>query len=236
MGLFLKIDNILDTINVMKLNQNGSSTGLIISLVTISVLFIGSVAFGFWAYSGRQNYKNNANQLISTAVSNAKQEQQQVDNKAFFVEEQKPLIKYVGPQSYGTITVYYPRNWSSYVNTSSNGYPVDGYFFPGTLPSVTDSGSVNFALRLQVDPQPYSTTLAYYSSEVTNKLATVTAYSLPKVSNVVGVKVVGELQNNTHGTIVILPLRNETLEVWTEGTAYLSEFNTDILPNLSFSP
>ena len=220
----------------MKLNQNGSSTGLVISLVVVAALLIASVIFGIWAYSGRQHYKNNTNQIVNSAVSSAKQEQQQTDNKAFAIEAQKPLIKYVGPQSYGTITVNYPRNWSSYVNTSGNGYPVDGDFYPGTLPSVTDSSSVNFALRLQVNSQPYSTSLSYYNSSVTNKLATVTAYSLPKVPSVVGVKVVGELQNNTHGTLIILPIRNETLEVWTEGTAYLSEFNNDILPNLSFSP
>lgn len=219
----------------MKLNQNGAVV-TVVALVVVLILLIASLAFGFWAFSGRQKYKNDTQQLINSAVSKAQQKQQSIDNARFFIEAQNPLIKYVGPEAYGTITLYYPKNWSSYVNTSGSSYPVDGYFFPGTLPSVTDNGQINFALRLQVENQSYATILQNYDALQASHLVNVTAYSLPKLPNVVGVEISGQVENSIQGTMVILPLRSEALEVWTEGSQYMSEFNNDILANLSFSP
>ncbi|MEI9913559.1 MAG: hypothetical protein WDN66_00895 [Candidatus Saccharibacteria bacterium] len=221
----------------MKLNQDGGINGAVIALVFVILLLIGASSFAFWAYSGRQNYKNNADQLISKAVGSAKQKQQSTDDASFAVAEQNPLTQYIGPQAYGTISLYYPKNWSSYVNTNSGGgYPVDGYFYPGTLPSVSDSGQVNFALRLQVENNAYATVLQTFQSAQQNGKVTIKAYSLPKLPSVVGVEVTGQLENNLTGTLIVLPLRSTALEVWTEGTGYLTEFNNDILANLSFSP
>ncbi|MHB1865090.1 MAG: hypothetical protein ACYCPS_02915 [Candidatus Saccharimonadales bacterium] len=221
----------------MKLNQYGAINGIAISLVLVTLLFIASLVFGIWSFSGRQKYKNDTQQLINSAVASAKTQQQNIDNANYFIQSQKPLIEYVGPEAYGTIKLFYPKNWSSYVNDSgTNGYPIDGYFYPGTLPSVTDGNQVNFALRLQVENQSYQSVLGVYDSLVQANQTVIKAYSLPKVPSVVGVEVVGQLANNLSGTLVILPLRSEALEIWTEGTQYLSEFNNDILPNLSFSP
>lgn len=221
----------------MKLNQYGVVNGQTLGLIVTIVVLVASLAFGIWSFSGRQKYKNDTDQLISTAVTKGKQQQASSDAQAYFVKEQQPLIQYLGPQAYGTISLYYPKTWSSYVNSSgSTGYPVDGYFYPGTLPSVTDNGSLNFALRMQVENQSYSDVLQFFQDEVTNHEATITAYALPKIPTVVGVEVVGQLESGVTGTLVILPLRTQALEVWTEGTEYISQFNSDILPNLSFSP
>ncbi len=221
----------------MKLNQHGAISAVTLGLVAVTIVLIASLVFGFWAFSGRQKYKDNTQQLINSAVASAKQQQLSADTANFFVQAQKPLTEYVGPQTQGTITLFYPKNWSSYVDTSgTNGYPLDGYFYPATLPSVNDNGQTNFALRLQVENQPYTTVLQNFEGLVQQNLVTIKAYSLPKLPSVVGVEVVGQLKSSVKGTLVILPLRSAALEVWTEGTAYLSEFNSDILPNLSFSP
>jgi hypothetical protein len=221
----------------MKLNRNGAANLVIITFI-LAALTVASLVFAFWAYSGRQKYKDDDNTLISSAVASAKSAQQSVDNKAFAVEEQNPLTEYVGPQAYGTISVYYPKNWSSYIDTSgSNNNPLDGYFFPGALPSVDDDGSVNFALRVQVESDTYSQVLQnYQSSSGSSSPVTIAAYSLPKLPNVVGVEVTGQLTSGINGTMVILPLRSNALEIWTEGTQYLTQFNNEILPNVSFSP
>jgi len=222
----------------MKLNQYGSTKGITIGLIVSVMLLVFTLVFGLWAFSGRQKYKNNTEQLISSAVGVAKQQQQTADNKGFAIASENPLTQYVGPQAYGTISLWYPKNWSGYVNTTqgSGGIPVDGYFYPGVLPTVQDSTTFNFALRLQVSNESYSQVLQAFQGEQQNGQATVTTYSLPKVPSVVGVKIVGQLTNGSSGTLVVLPLRSEALEVWTEGNAYLPQFNNYILPNLSFSP
>ncbi len=217
----------------MKLNQNGIVNTTAVSVV-LGILLIVSLIFGFWAFSGRQKYKDNSSQLVSQAVSGAEAQQKATDNKTFSNAEQHPLLEYVGPEEYGTIELYYPKTWSSYVDLSgSGGNPIDSYFYPGTLPSVNDNGTYNFALRLQVNGNGYASQVQNYQG---NNKVTVTAYSLPKVPSVVGVMITGQLSNGASGTLVILPLRTEALELWTEGTAYQTEFTNDILTNLSFSP
>jgi hypothetical protein len=220
----------------MKLNQNGE-INLTIPFYVVAVLFVASLIFAIWAFSGRQNYKNNADQLVSSAVSLGDQQQLASDSKKFALEAEQPLIQYDGPEAYGSLIVNYPKTWSSYVGTSgSGGYPVDGYFFPGTLPSVNDSDSTNFALRVQVENTNYNNILTQYSQQQLAGTVTVAPYSLPKLPSVVGVKIVGKLLMGKQGTLVILPLRSEAVEIWTEGTQYLNDFNNNILPNLSFSP
>lgn len=222
----------------MKHKQDGSINFLFLFIVSLSLFFLALI-FGIWSYAMAQKYKNNVDQIVSQKVSVAKSQQQTADNKAFAIEQQNPYTTYYGPQDYGSLNISYPKNWSSYVNTGPNSnYPIDGYFFPGTLPSVNESDPVDFALRIRVINTPYSQELQQYSSFQKGGNVTISAYSLPKLPSIVGVKVVGKLIDNNQktGTVIILPLRNGTLEFWTEGSQYQSTFINNILPSISFSP
>lgn len=220
----------------MKHNQHGSINALLFPLILTVLLFIAAAIFGGWAYSSRQDYKNNTDQKIAVAVTAAKQQQMTQDNQTFAQEEKQPLKTYDGPESYGSIVVNFPKTWSAYVDdTGGSGTPISGYFYPGTVPAITGKDSI-FALRVEVLSQSYSQALIQYTGEQQNNLDTIAPYSLPKVPSVVGVEVTGLLQDGKTGTAVILPLRSETLEIWTDSSQYLSDFNNNILPNFSFSP
>lgn len=222
----------------MKHNQNGSILTIVLLVVSVLLLFTFLGLF-IWAFEGMQNYKNNTTQIVSQAVDNAKKNQLSIDNKNFAIQSELPLVSYVGPEEYGSLTVYYPKNWSGYVDTSGNSnYPIDGYFFPGVLPSVSDSSTINFALRIRIDPQSYSNVLQGYINLEQSNLVKVTTFSLPKVPSVIGVEVTGQMMDNNlkQSTDIILPLRNETLEIWTEGNQFINTFDSQIIPNISFSP
>jgi hypothetical protein len=216
-------------------NQDGAVNGLAISFIFTILLLIGAIVFGLWAFGSRQDYKNNVNAKISVAVNSATQNEETVLNAQYAKESEKPLTSYEGPQAYGSIIVNYPKTWSAYVDDTGTGTSlVNGYFNPGHVPSITSQSSV-FALRVQVLNQSYAQTLQSYSNE--QNIQSV-AYALPSLPKVVGVELTGELagQDQQSETMVILPLRADTLEIWTQGTTYLNDFNTNILPNLSFSP
>ena len=222
----------------MKHKQDGSINFLFLFIISLALFFL-AVIFGVWSYATAQKYKNNVDQIVSQKVSAAKSEQQTTDNKAFAIAEQNPFTTYVGPQAYGSIKISYPKNWSSYVNTSSNSnYPIDGYFYPGVLPSVNDSDPVEFALRIRVLNTSYSQELQQYNGFQQGGNITISAYALPKMPSIVGVKVSGKLIDNSQktGVVIILPLRSGTLEFWTEGSEYQSTFLNNILPSISFSP
>ena len=179
--------------------------------------------------------------LVPDSVTAAKQQQTAVDAAANAKANELPLRTYQGPEAYGSIVVNYPKTWSAYVDDAGNGNtPVDGYFNPGTVPSISNSATSVFALRVQVLNQAYATVLQTFSNQSGTSPPTITAYSLPKVPKAVGVKITGTLSNSgsnsVTGTMVILPLRANTLEIWTQGSQNLSDFNSNILANFSFSP
>ena len=221
---------------MLKRNQHGG----VVTILVISILVVllgGSLAFGLWANNGRKDYKNNVNSKIAAAVVVAKQQQQAVDNAQFAEQEKQPLRAYNGPQAYGSLVVNYPKTWSAYVDDTGSGNAlVDGFFNPNTVPSTAAQGAV-FALRVQVSSEAYSQALQDLEGlQQGGQLSAATTYALPKLPKVVGIEVSGQLPNGVNGTMVVLPLRNETLEISTDGTQYLNDFNKFILPNFSFSP
>lgn len=221
---------------MVKHNQVGAVNGLVISFVLTIVLLIGALGFGGWALSSRNDYKDNVDKKVTVAVEEAKQAQSIAKDKEFAELAKQPLKTYGGPQSYGSLHVEFPKTWSGYADDSGKAATlVDGYFSPGVVPSLTDQGSV-FALRVQVLGQPYSRTLEAFANQQQAGKLTISAYALPKLPKVVGVKVTGELADKKNVTMVVLPLRSQTIQLWTEGSQYLGDFNDIILPNFSFIP
>jgi len=221
----------------MKRDQRGAISLLSLFSTLIALLFIVAVCVCVVLYNGENKYKNNSDQLVATAVATAKQQQQLTDKNQFAAESLQPLQPFVGPQAYGTVTVYYPKTYSAYIVANSNNpNPVNGYFEPGYVPDTNDQTNA-FALRVEVESTSYDQVLNQYNSLAQQGLVTISPYSLPKVPSVVGVKITGNIQPNVKsGIMVVLPLRSTTLLAWTESSQYESNFNTLILPNLSFSP
>lgn len=221
----------------IKIGEQGEINVMLIPVVVLAVLFIGAASFAVWAYSGRQDYKNNADVKIAAAVSANTQTVQAADAKQYAQEAKNPLKVYLGPDAYGSVKVSYPKTWSAYVDTTNSNTPLDAYFQDGYVPS-TESQST-YDLRVQVNSQSYSEVMQQYQSMITTGTVKATPYSLPKEPSIVGTMLTGAIDLNNQsdsGTMILLPLRSYTLEIWTESNDYLSDFNTYILPNLTFSP
>lgn len=221
---------------MVKHNQNGMVNSLLLPCLISVILLIVAVVFGGWAYSGRQSYKNDVDAKINVAVASAKQQQIKVDDAQFATVEKSPLKAYNGPEAYGSIVLNYPKTWSAYIDDTGNGSAlIDAYFSPSYVPALNNSVSV-FSLRVQVQNRIYSDVAQDFTDQTKKGSVTIRPYTLPKVPNVVGLEVVGKLPDGDNGTEVILPVRTETIALWTDGTQYLNDFNTYILPNFSFSP
>ena len=221
---------------MIKHNQDGAASGLVIPFILCVMLLIGAIGFGSWAYTQMIDYRDNVDQKVSVAEQAAKAEQSAVKDKQFAELSKNPLKLYKGPEPYGSLEVNYPRTWSGYVDDSGNtSQPIDAYFNPGVVPSVGNQKSV-FALRVQVTSQSYAQTLQSFSGQQQSGKLKVSAYALPKMPKQVGVKAVGELSDAKNVTMVVLPLRSQTLKIWTEGSQYTGDFEKFILKEFSFSP
>jgi hypothetical protein len=209
---------------------------LIVPLALAILFLIGAILFGAWAYSGRQDYKNNVDAKISAAVATAKQQEASAKDTEFAQKEKLPLRTYAGPTAYGSVTIKYPKTWSAYVNDDMNASPfVDGYFYPGVVPDIMSTNSA-FSIRVQVVQDTYSNVLNDLQGLVDQGQTKITPYKAPNVPTVIGIRVDGKISAVKSGSIVVLPLRDTTLKIWTEAPAFQDDFNNTILPNFTFSP
>ncbi len=232
----MKIVTNYRTISTMNRSaERGSYTIMLISLILLTVFLISSLTFGFWAFASRQDYKNNVDQKITAAVKVAVDKNSTEKDNLFAEQEKQPLKVYAGPDTYGSVTIKYPKTWGAYVVEGGSGSRVlDGYFQPNFVPSAQLTTA--FALRLQVIDGAYDRQLAQFDSLVKTGKVKVTAYRAPLVPSILGSRIDGAIASNKQGSIVLFPLRDKTLLVSTEASQFEPDFNNNILPNLRFSP
>ena len=223
--------------SMKKLSGGESGNVLLIPVIALTVLFIGAAVFAVWAFGGRQDYKNHSDAKVASAVAANKEVVQAADAKQFAEAAKNPLKTYTGPDAYGSVKVTYPKTWSAYVDTTGSSTPLDAYFHVDYVPSTQSKQPYN--LRVQVVANNYSNQLSQFTSLAKLGKVTVAPYSLPKVPKAAGSVLTGQVfpgNQAANGTLIMLPLRDKTLKVWTESPTYLADFNTYILPNLSFIP
>lgn len=219
-----------------KPKRNFVSIAIIVFLV---IAFVGSLAFGLWSFGNMQDYKNNSDQKSEAAVQAAKQEQQKLLEAKFAEAEKEPLKSYTSPAQYGSVKIMYPKTWSAYIaeSNSGGGTVVDGYFYPDFVPNTSNNDKTNFALRLQETSNTYKSVLDEYKTRVTQGTLKSSAFKPALVSGAtVGVKMDGQITSTKKGSIVILPLRDKVLKIWTENEANINDFNNFVLKNLTYSP
>lgn len=219
-----------------KLNSSGAMNVLLVPLILMAVFFFAAAGFGIWAFTSRADYKNNSDQKAAAAAQVAREEQESADAAKYAEEIKKPYDSYIGPAAFGNITVNYPKTWSAYVVENDRGStPVAGWFNPKTVPSVTEQDS-NFALRVELVSSTYQAALDSFKPRIDKGVATIQPYTLPKVPSVVGSRIEGQITERKQGTMIVMPLRNMTLKIWTESNDFKGDLDTHILPNLSFVP
>lgn len=216
-------------------DTRGSINTLLIPLILCVLLLLGSLGFGLWAFMSRQDYKDNVDQKVATAVEIAKKETETAKDNEFAESEKQPLKNYQGPSSLGRITMKYPKTWSGYVDESGRGSAeLDGYFHPTTVPGLQSDTS--YALRVQVSSRPYSDEAKAFDSKTKSGAVKISSYRPRNVSDVVGMRIEGEIESKKQGIMILLPSRDKTIKIYTESNQFYNDFNKNILPNFTFTP
>lgn len=213
--------------------------GWIIGVILLTIALLAAIGAGYWAFSERQDYKNNVEKHVSVAVAEAEKKTTEKNNLKFAEELKNPLKNYVGPASYGSISVDYPKTWSAYVgNGVSSSSQFNAYFHPNVVPNVVAKTGEKeaVALHIEVLNQPYDRTMTIRESAIKSGKVSAAPYALPKNPNDVGVMFTGELASKLQGREILLPLRDKTIVITIETDAYTADINNYILPNLTFVP
>ncbi len=225
-----------------KLNARGEFNILLIPLILVVLILFGTGGFAYWSYNNMTKYRYHADKVAADAVKAANAQLTTQLNTQFAEQEKKPYKTFTATPTYGSFQVIYPKTWSSYIAVvDGNDPPVDGYFYPDVVPDTGQNNSgnqttVNFALRIQIEQTSYAATLQQYQAQLQAGQVQIQPYTLPKVPSVVGSELTGQIQDQKTGTLIVLPVRGQTLEIWTEGTQFLPDFTKIILPNFTFTP
>lgn len=209
-------------------------------IVILAVLLIGCLIFGGWAYSQMQSYKNDTNQKITQALAAAKTAQ----TKQIQDELDKTNTKqFVGSPTFGTVSFSYPKTWSAYVDTTSQTEPINGYFYPNIVPGI-QSGTA-FALRVELLGTDYNQILQQFQSQIKTGAIKAQAYLPPKLKGVTnaqpGTLLTGPINNSSgkqtqNDSMLVIKVRDKTLEISTQSNDYLNDFNNVVLTSLTFAP
>lgn len=212
-------------------DERGAINPLLIPLVLASIFFAGALGFGYWAYSERQNYKNNTDQIVEKAVTLAVERAKTAKDNEFLEKEKQPFRSYQGNETLGRFSVQYPKTWSGYSSAAVGQASV--IFHPDFIPS---DKATAYALKVEVVDNPYDTVAAGYSNDVKTGKFRAVPYALPKVPTAVGLRLNGELKDKKRGTVIILPLRDKTIQITSESETFAGDLNNTILPNFTFNP
>lgn len=210
--------------------QEGAINLLLASLIFTIVLLVSVAGFAAWAFTSRQDYKNNSDQKAAAAADVAKKNAEAAKDNEYLEKEKYPLKSFVGPDDLGKISLLYPKTWSGYISTQGN----NAFIFDQDV--VSANSNALHALKVTVDDTQYNDVISQYDGQVEQGALTATAYSLPKLPSVVGVKFDGEVQTGQTGSLVVLPLRDKTIQIACQIPDRLKDFNKIILPNISFNP
>lgn len=218
-----------------QMKKHHTSLWLGIALGVVSIALIGVLVFALSASSERDEYKNDAQKKINAAVGVAIKAEAEKKDKQFAETEKNPLKKYTGPSAFGSLDISYPKTWSAFVTQEDRGStPIEAYFHPDFVPGL-QSGTA-FALRVRLTSQAYAQELKQFDGKARSGKVKISAYVPKNVSGVSGSRIEGEINTGQKSYMIMLPLRDKTLKIWTESPSFLNDFDSIILENLKFSP
>lgn len=221
--------NIMSKLN----NQVGSVNILLIPLVLSSLLFLVTLIFGVWAFSGRQDYKNNVDAKIETAVKIAVDKNSSEKDNQFLEKEKMPTRIYKGSDILGSITFEYPKTWSGYYKETDKDLSL--VMQPGL---VNGAENINYNLKVEVLNSPYPTNIGEYEEDVKTGKLKASAFRLAKLPSVLGTRFDGEFSSREgmKGAVVMLPQREKTVKISAESQEAVADLDNIILSHFIFTP
>ena len=210
-----------------------SKKPLVVAII-LGVLLVLMSAIDIWAFIGMQENKSNLDAKIVQASAVAVEAAEKAKEVEFTEREKSPYKSYTGPETYGSVTFEYPKSWSVSADEAKSGTTALNIFaHPTILPSLTSSRPLAF--RLQIVEASYEKSLASYNAAAKSGAVTIAAFSPEKLPQEVGVKISGQIVKERSGVLVMLPLRDKTIQLWTESNEFVPDLET-LLKTLTYQP
>lgn len=207
-----KLHNDLGEVNILLLST------LMLGLSTIIFAVLAVISFGT-----QQSATSTLNSAKSASYKQGQSDQQKTDQKATLVAGEQPFRDYRAPDFYGNFDLKFPKNWNAYViEDQSSEVQVNLTLNPDAVKQVASTQVNKYAFRAKLINKPEANLLAEYTDLLKTKKVTQQPTS---VSGIGGVWIDGQLDTHRNGVVVLIPVRDKTLEFITDTHDYLPEFN-----------
>jgi len=204
-------------------------------LILAVLMFLLALGLGILAIIYIQKYADastNLDQHRAEAASAAKEEQKQADEKDFLEREKLPYRAYEAPAVLGALKIEFPKTWNVYaLEEETASLQLDIYMYPGVV-RATQSTTEPYSFRAKLERKLYTDALESYSNDV--EKGTLKAKAVT-VSGITGTRLDGEVVKGRTGSLILLPVRDKTLSIWTESPNYAADFET-IVQKINISP
>lgn len=209
---------------------------LIIPVSILSVFLIGVSGLSIWLFTQRDLYKNQSDKVVEVAVTKAVDANSIKKDNEFTQKEKEPFKEYSGPAATGTVNFSYPKTWSAQVSeaVAKTSTPLSAYLHPDFVPALDDKTA--YALRVEVVESSYAAELRKFDGNIKQGKVKASPYAPEAVANIEGTRLEGEIVPKKQGIMVLLPIRDKTLKIWTEAEPFYSDFDKNVLPTLTFVP
>lgn len=214
-----------------KLDQRGSADPLLIPLVIAVVLLLGIASFGVWSYTKYLDANKVEQGEIDEAVASANAKLTEDLELAFAEREKSPNRVYTSPQASGSVAITYPKTWSVYSEENEQKGTVEAFLHPKYVRDRDSEAPV--ALKVTIENEQYSNEARNFKEMALEGVVKVKAI---ETSGITGIRVDGQVYKDFQGALVMFPLRDKTLTIWTENNDFIKDFNDIIIANLEFSP
>lgn len=204
--------------------------------------FVLSWALGFativfavlavWAFMAKNTAEDTVNQQIEEAVAAARQAQAAEDAAAEKARAESVTRSYTAPPVFGTLTVAFPKPWNIYVEENEGSkQQLNGFIHPDVV-QARKNQDINYAFRFVLERELYTKSLDGFERDIDQGKVRANAVT---VSGISGTRLTGEIERDRSGTLILLPVRDKTLRLWTYGTDFLSHYNT-IVDQIKITP
>lgn len=213
-------------------NQKGEVNILMIMVVFFTFTTLALAGIAIYYIRGYQKAQTTVDIQKSAAAEAAKAQQKQADEAAFAEAAKQPYRAYSAPSVLGAMTLSFPKTWNIYAEENQGSGTQLNLFFNPEIVRADSTYDGTYALRVTFEQQLYTESTKKRQNDIEKGLLRVQPIT---VQGVEGTRYTGQVTKERQGIMVILPIRDKTLTLWTESADYTADFDS-IIEQLQISP
>lgn len=219
-----------------KHNQTGSVHTSVLVAGVMSLLFVLTLIMALVFFMGKSDIEKNLDTKVQAGVEAQSKIIEAKKDAELAEKEKSPTKTFTAASTVGSVSFAYPKTYSAYVEEQQSGStkPLNAYFHPNIVPK--DDSKVQYALRVEVTTSSYDTELRSANTSQASGKVKVNAYAAAAVPSILGSRIDGEFITGKQGILILLPIRDKTLRIWTESKEAFADFEKYVLPSLTFVP